>query len=263
MKVNLAKLTRNISKWGIKHTPEILHAIGFAAGASAVVLTGVGTVKAVRAYDEQQPATKKETVRVCGKYYIPAGGAMLLSFGCHCMAMRAYIKRNAMLSSWGMMAYDKLARLEEKNVEILGERKATQINDEIAKESVTKFDPLTVVSTGHGDTLFYDQFLNVSYRSDWGFQCSVINDFNQGIAYAMAYERGERDKPPGHYPSIFDYEKAMGLPETTFCNHWGWYDGSYIRTTVTYETASNGEPIGIITHHTMPMPRPEYMHVHR
>ncbi|MBP5593956.1 MAG: hypothetical protein J6Y02_01145 [Pseudobutyrivibrio sp.] len=263
MKLNLARLTGNIAKWSVKHTPEILHALGFAAGASAIVLTATGTVKAVRAYDEQQPATKKETFRVCGKYYIPAVGAAILATTCHCAAAKAYLKRNAMLTSCCTMAYDKISRLEEKNVEILGEKKAAQINGEVAESNLSKVDFRNIVNTGHGETLFYDEFIGQTFRSDWGYICSKINELNAGIANEIAYERGDRDTKRGRYPTIYDYEIELNLRQTNFCHHYMWCDGSLIRATVDYKTADNGEPIGIITHHTMPMVRPEYQVVYR
>lgn len=261
MKLNATQLLKNLTKWSTKHTPEILHALGFAAGASAIVLTATGTVKAVREIDEKQPATKKDAAKLVAKYYIPAGIAAAASVTCHTCAAREYIRRNTMLASWGTMMCDKLSRLEDKNVEVLGEKKAQKIQDEMALDQIKKTDITNVIETGHGNTLFLDELTGQLIRSDYHYIMDLVNKLNYGIANAIAAERGDRSRD-GAYPSIWEYERLMGERETSNANHYGWYDGKLIRITCTYDKAENGEPIGYLKHHTMYGVRPEFMYIH-
>lgn len=260
MKLSVSKMLKHLTKWGTKHTPEILHAAGFAAGASALVLTATGTVKAVREIDEKKPATKKDAAKLVAKYYIPAGVAALASVTCHTCAAREYIRRNTMLASWGTMMCDKLNKLEEKNVEVLGEKKAQKIQDEMALDELKRTDVSNVIETGHGNTLFVDQLTGQVIRSDYHYIMDLVNKLNYGIANAIAAERGSRTSD-GRYPSLWEYEKLMGERETDNANHYGWYDGKLIRITCTYDKADNGEPIGYLRHHTLFGVRPDYLYI--
>ena len=260
MKMNLTKMLKNLTKWSVKHQPEILQAFGFAAGASALVLTATGTVKAVKEVEEKKPEGKVETVKATAKYYIPAAIAAGVSVGCHISASKVYIKRNAMLTSWGMMAYEKLNKLEEKNAEVLGEKKANKIKEEIAVDEIKRYSANGVKETGHGNTLFIDGITKQVFRSDYAYVQEVVNTLNNYIVNMIAAERGDRHKE-GHYPSLWEYETLMGLEETDNANHYGWYDGQLLRVHIWYDKASNGEPIGYIDHKTMYGVRPEYQYI--
>lgn len=261
MKFDLTKILKNITKWSVKHQPEILQAMGFAAGASALVLTATGTIKAVREVDEKQPATKTDTFKIAAKHYIPAAIAAGTSVAFHIGASRTYIKRNTMLASWGTMMYEKLNKLEEKNVEVLGEKKSNQVTDAVATSKDYKnIDVSNAIETGYGHQLFVDELTGQLFRSSIEHVQSVKNNLNEGIANAIATERGDRTKKAGHYPSLWEYMIQMGERDINNSNHYGWYDGSLINFHVTYETHTNGESIGIITHKSMFMIRPEYMY---
>lgn len=261
MRFNLTNVMKTISKWSIKHQPEILQAMGFAAGASALVLTATGTIKAVREIDEKQPATKADTVKIAAKHYIPAAIAAGTSVAFHVGSARTYIKRNIMLTNCCAMAYEKLNKLEEKNVEVLGEKKANQITDAVAmSKDVKNMDISNAFDTGYGGQLFFDGLTGQLFRSNINHIKDVKNNLNEGIANAIATERGDRTKKAGHYPSLWDYLVQMGEKDIDHSNHYGWYDGSMIDFRVTYEEHVNGESIGIISHRSLFMVRPEYMY---
>lgn len=264
MKLNMGKVLKGLTRWGTKHTPEILHALGFAAGASALALTASGTVKAVREIDEKQPATKKDTIKIAAKYYIPAAAAATASVAFHTTAARSYIKRNAMLASWGMTLYDRLNTMEEKNIEVLGEKKSNAVADAVAVEEFNKrnYPVNNAIETGHGNALFFDGLNGQIIRSDYHYILNTLSELNVGIANAIAAERGDPNARNGHYPSLWNYEQLMGEKETDHCNDYGWYHGQLIRVHISYEKAENGEPIGIISHQSRYTPRPEFMYTH-
>ena len=262
MKFNVGKVLKNLTKFAVKHQPEILQAMGFATGATALVLTATGTVKAVREIDEKQPATKTETAKIAAKHYIPAAGAAMVSFGFHIAASKSYIKRNTMLASYATMMYDKYNKLEEKNIEVLGDKKANEVKDHIASDEIKHAKLTDVVETGHGHALFLDGLTGQVIRSDYGYIQKVVNDLNAGIANAIAAERGDKSKD-AHYPSVWEWETLMGERETNHANHYGWYDGTLIRVNIRYEKHESGESIGYIDHKTLWSIRPEYMYIAR
>lgn len=261
MKMNFTKMFKNLSKWAVKHQPELMHAMGFAAGASALVLTATGTVKAVREIDEKElvkPLTKKEKVTTAAKYYIPAVAAAGASVAFHTIGIKTYINRNAMLASWGTMVYDKLNKLEDKNVEMLGEKKADKIKDSIASDAIKNADVTRVKETGHGNCLFIDSLNGQMIRSSAQYINDLINRFNRGIVNQMALERGEK-VPHGEecrYPSLYNWELEMGEDETAFSTQMGWYHGQLIHAHIRYDKhEESGEPIGYIEFPAASMPR--------
>lgn len=265
MKLNFTKMLKSLTKWGVKHQPEILHAMGFAAGASALVLTATGTVKAVREVDEKRPATKGETIRVAAKHYIPAAVAAAASMGFHIAGIRTYAIRNKAIMNWGMLMYDRLNKLEEKNVEVLGEKKANQIKESIARDEIKDYqcNYSDVIETGHGNFLFRDMLTGQTIRTDPHYVNSLIDKFNAAINNQKAIEMGQNPRKiagDAYYPSLYNYLTEMGERETNHAMTYKWY--SLIYAHISYEKAANGEPIGIIDIKTPYMVREDYMFTH-
>lgn len=264
MRVNFTRMLKTLSKWAVRHQPEIMHAMGFAAGASALVLTATGTVKAVKDVEEKLPETAKtvEKVKVAAKHYIPAIACATASVAFHTIGIKTYINRNAMLASWGTMMYDRLTTLENKNREVLGEKKSQQIQDAIAQDEIKKIDPSTAIDTGHGHCLFIDELNGQLIRSSNDYIQNLVNDFNKAIVNQLALERGERPKGECYYPTVYHWETCMGERETNFNTQKGWFDGDLIRVNISYDKHESGEPVGYIHHVTMPVPHPNRIHVY-
>ena len=269
MRLNFSRMLKHLGKWMVRHQPELMHAMGFAAGASALVLTATGTAKAIREVDETEevkPMTKADKALVYAKHYIPAGLATVASVTFHVAGIKTYARRNAMLTSLSATMYDRLTKLEEKNMEVLGEKKATQIQDEIAKDGIKGIDISNAKETGHGNCLFKDEYNGQIIRSSATYINDLINTMNRGIINAMAVERGERlpAQETAHYPSLYDWELAMGEDVTTFAPQMGWYNGTLIHAHISYEKHESGEPIGIITFaaKSMPLPNPNRLYTY-
>ena len=272
MKVNFSKALKGLSKWAVRHQPELMHALGFAAGASALVLTATGTAKTVREYDERMAdeekpePTKAEVAKIAVKNYIPAAIAATSAVVFHTMGIKSYIKRNAMLTAYAMNMYDRLTKIEEKNVEILGEKKAKEIQDAVAVEDVKHMDLTGFKETGHGTCRFIDKWNGQKIMTSATYVHELINRYNEGILNQMAMERGEYI-PAGktcHYPSVYNWEMDMGEEVTDFGQHMGWFDGTLIHAHISYEKHESGEPIGFIQFAAASMPKinPNRLYTH-
>lgn len=76
-------------------------------------------------------------------------------------------KDKAALVTAVSLAEERFRDLQNKNVEILGEKKASEIQDAVAIDSArrSKYDPTQIIHTGRGDNLFYDPYIYGWFRS--------------------------------------------------------------------------------------------------
>ena len=76
-------------------------------------------------------------------------------------------KDKAALVTAVSLAEERFRDLQSKNVEILGEKKATEIQDAVAIDSArrSKYDPTQILYTGRGEQLFYDPYCYGWFRS--------------------------------------------------------------------------------------------------
>lgn len=136
----------------------------------------------------------------------------------------------------------------DKTREIAGEQKEKKIREAVAKE-VAERNPVgngTIVLTGKGDCLCFDDVTNQHFRSNQSFIQKTINNLN----YEMMENRCEI--------SIDDYCLALGLDTVMLGNKLAWsfdttglIDPSYTAILI------DGEPCLMITHINHP-PKPIY-----
>lgn len=130
---------------------------------------------------EEEP-TKSEIVRETWKCYIPTGvclgGTIAAALTGHHIAVKEigaayalYASTNSFLDSY------------RRNVqEIYGEKQAAEIEQRIAEERISKFDPeYNIFKTGKGDILFYDEIFGVYFYSSFDAVLNAAIDFNNQI----------------------------------------------------------------------------------
>lgn len=158
------KVFEELSKPLIKHSPEILTALGVTGMCSATIMAVKATPKVLDVVSEtkdkklEKKEETKEIIVKAGKYYIPTILVSGLSIACILGASSINLKRNAALATAYSISENALKEYQSKVLETIGPRKERQIKDEIVKDHIAK-NPVTnteVYITGDGDTLFYD-----------------------------------------------------------------------------------------------------------
>lgn len=241
MRFNVTKSLKSLVKWGSKHSPELLHVAGFAMGATALVLTATGTVKAVRELDEKEPEKTSDKAVIVAKHLAPAGMAAAVSFAFHVMGVKKFKKMNAVLLTWGTWTADRLKKLEDKEIEILGENKAKKIQEAVDYDKGTELMQNqgafhNIINTGYGDFLFLDHLTGQVFRSEHNAIQRQVNELNARINGSEFIEENE-------------YLEALGERRVDHGDYLGWFD-DLIRIRIDYRKAPNGEPIGHIIHST-------------
>ena len=248
MNKTFADVTKSISSAVSKHAPEILTGLGIAGMISATILAVKATPKAVKQIEEKKKELNKEqltigeTVSTTWKCYIPAGLTTGASVACLIGSSSIAGQRNAALFTAYKLAETAHNEYKEKVVEVIGEKKETQIKEKIAVDKLnnTPVNNQTVILTNNGNTLFLDYMSGQYFRSDIDKIDKVINNLNRRM-----YTDG--------YISLNEYYSALGLENTQLGNELGWHiDKGYIDIHRTPGISTNGEPCLVISHNIEP-----------
>lgn len=191
--MQLKAIFTDLSKAARKHSPEIFTGIGIAGMLSTTVLAVRATPKALMLIEEkkrekkfagEQPElTKVEIVKTAWKPYIPAAVTGVASIACLVGASSVNARRNAALAAAYALSETTLADYKEKVVETIGEKKAQEVKDAIAKDKIDN-DPVSrkeIVITDKGETLFYDSLSGRYFKSDYESIRSAVNTLNEQL----------------------------------------------------------------------------------
>ena len=103
--------------------------------------------------------TKWETFKAVAPYVWKPAACVAFSAGCVVAANVLNVQRLTMLAGAYKLSEKKLQEYEEKAKELLGEKKATELHDEVAKSMCDKdLDKAVIEETGTGEAIFYDLF---------------------------------------------------------------------------------------------------------
>lgn len=218
-KANVTKFVKDIKGVAIKHSPEILTAIGIVGMLGSVVSAVKETPKAVKLIEadsekkhgDPHAYTKTEAIKSCWKCYIPATVSFTLSAACLIGASATNAKRNAALATAYTISEAALADFKEKAKEVVGEKKEKEITDAVAKDKLEK-NPVNnreVIITGNGNTLCYDTISDRYFESSIDRIKRIENELNRRMLDEM-------------YISLNDLYYELGLKPTKNGDDIGW-----------------------------------------
>lgn len=197
--MQLKAIFTDLGKAARKHSPEILTGIGIAGMLSTTVLAVRATPKALMLIEEKKrekkfavikdggdpDLTKLEIVKAAWKPYIPAAVTSVASIACLVGASSVNARRNAALAAAYALSETTLADYKEKVVETIGEKKAQEVKDAIAKDKIEN-DPVTrkeIIATDKGETLCYDALSGRYFKSDIEYIRRAVNNLNERLLF--------------------------------------------------------------------------------
>lgn len=185
--MNIKPVFNTVLKFGKKHATKLL-----AGGAIATEVLGFWFMhkeapEVRKKLDALPPdATLIDKVKTAGPVYLPAILMMMTSSGCIIGGCALGEVRLAAMTNLAMASEAALSRYEQKVIDTIGQEKATQIQDEIAKDLMHE-RPATqqdIIPTEHGTDVFYDPLSGRYFMSSetWINRCwSKINEKIDGI----------------------------------------------------------------------------------
>lgn len=157
-----------------------------------------------------------ETFKAVAPYVWKPAACACFSAGCVVAANVLNVQRLTMLAGAYKLSEKKLHEYEEKAKELLGEKKATELHDEVVKEMCDKpYDEETVIKTGKGDALFFDTFSGRYFRSSVEAIRKLESDLNKSLVC-------------GDTVTLNQLYNELNLPEIAFGDDFGWGFNDYI-----------------------------------
>lgn len=191
--------------------------------------------------------TPVEVVKATWKAYIPSVGLAVVGIACLIASAKVSSARNAAFAGAASIAEKALYEYQQKVIDILGEDKAHEIRDQIAKDRVHKIDVLqepgveneVVCSRGTGKTWIYDPITDRKWQSDLETVRSAMNDFNHDLI-------------GGVYGSLNDWYYCLGIKGIRIGDDIGWCADKLLAIRFAAMVLDNGEPAIVLDYETLP-----------
>lgn len=204
-----------VFKGARKHSPEILTAIGIVGMVTTVVMAVNATPKALEKISEDHPdgCTKVEVVKSAWKFYIPTAVTGACSIACIVGATRINLKRNAALATAYTLSEAFAKEYKENVIEAVGEKKAAEINENIAKKRIENVElNKNDISSGDETTWFFDPYSGRPFKSSMNRLAKIQNEINNLILTES-------------YISLNELYYKVGLDTTKSGDQLGWDNG--------------------------------------
>lgn len=218
--MKLGSYGKQLEKFLQDNSPTILSVIGVIGTVTTAILTGRATFKAAELIHDEDVIlrTKQEDlldskgkVLLVWKEYIPPVASGAVTVAAIIGANRISVRRAAALAAAYSLAEGRISEYREKMQEKLGITKEQQARAEIAQAEVNRNPVInqTVILTGNGEVLCYDQQAGRYFKSNMEKLRRVQNDINSEVL-------------GNGYSTLRDFYTYLELPETPYCDEVGW-----------------------------------------
>ena len=187
-----------------------------------------------------------DTIKTIGLYFVPSIIFTGLGVVCILKGNQMNLDRGAAALTAYALSESTLRDYREKTREIVGEKKEKDIREAVAKEIAERNQPKagTIIVTGNGDCLCFDNVTNQYFKSSKVKIESAINALNCDMLH------GEDTI------TLNEYCLKLGLDEVELGQELGWKhdENGLINVSFTAVVTDNGEPCLVIVHNTIPKP---------
>ena len=187
-------------------------------------------------------AKTMDKVKVAGPVYLPAIGMFLISTGCIVGGCIAGERKAAVMAGLYSASEAALRRYEEKLIEKVGPEKAEEIHREAVKETLAErhSQQIGIISTGHGDQLFYEPLSGRYFTSEKLKIEESCNNMNRLIIGDM-------------WGSVNEWFMELGLDEVGLGDNVGWNVDHMMDIHFTPADTPFGKPCYVIEYRREPV----------
>lgn len=212
----LNDLFKKVQDLAEENASAIFTAAGVVGTVSTGVLAGRASFKAAKTIREQQEfvgddfeLTTKNKVMMVWPEYIPAIGVGGLTITSIIMANRVSSNKAAALAAAYGLKDKAFQEYREKISEKFGDKKAVEVNDEIAQDRVNANPPGNLIIVGTGEVLCYDVL------TDRYFQSTVEKIRQAEVAVNLAITQNDE-------ASLSRFYEEIGMKVTPYSETVGW-----------------------------------------
>ena len=239
-----------------KNSPSILTGLGVAGLITTVIMAVYATPKAIAAIEEEDrkqleeygsdddvffPMSVPEVIKCTWKFYVPSAIMGAATIACIVGSNSVNMRRNSALAALFSLTETAAREYREKVKEIVGEKKAQEIQDEVAQDVIDK-KPLkdnSIIITGAGSILCYDILSGRYFTSDINKIKKIENEYNRRLLRNM-------------WLSLNDLYEELGLEETKMGDDLGWVVEIPLEFRFSSRLTPDGEPCLVIDYVSAP-----------
>lgn len=251
----MANPLKVIKPFVVKHEPEILMGMGI----SGLIFSTIWGIKAtfkvskiIENYKKEhnlEKLTPREYFKLSWKHYLPVVISVGVSVPCIVCGNRVSNKRYAALATAYTISETALQEYRDKTRELVGEKKAQQIQEAVNEETIKKTyheGSSQIIMTNNGKSKFYEPLSGRYFESTWNDIQRAANELN---ARALGDVAG--------IITLNDWFDALQLPRTSMGEEMGWsltaFSGSsLIDISISSHIAEDNTPCGAISYRKNP-----------
>lgn len=173
--------------------------------------------------------TKRETVKLLWKLYIPTAVSGALTITCIVAGARLSNKKTAAAYSLLTISEKAYTEYREKVIEQLGERKEQAIRDEIAQDRVKETSGQGIIIVGSGGVLCFESHTGRYFNSDMETLRKAQNTIN-----AQLISQNEAN--------LNDFYYLIQLPHTSYSSCAGWTSDRMMELRFSTVMSEDGRP---------------------
>lgn len=218
--MKLPKFVKSIADVAVKHENGILTAVTIAGTLAAVYFAIKDTPKCIEVLDELNSKDEEVTNLDKAKAVLPIMGRTMMATAvavggalCNFKSTSKQIKELTGALETVSSGYSVLKSIQEEYRKEVGEEKAKEIEEKVVKNSIVydkTNDASRIITTGHGQDLFYDAWSGRYFLSDINYVKKVVNDLNYQLMNEMHITANE-------------FYANLGLPGIDAGKTLGWY----------------------------------------
>jgi len=207
---SLKTMLIGVKKSFIKNSPTILLIMGASSMVASTVYAVKATPKALSIIDEKKLTTRADIIRATWKQYLPAIISGTAGILCLVGSNSIHAKRNATLATVYKISETALTEYKDKVVELVGNKKAKEIDEKIYQDKIDKTPANNVIiANGNGDVLCFDSMSGQYFKADVDYLGKCINSLNESM---LLY----------NYVSLNDLYEQLGLELSAIGDQIGW-----------------------------------------
>ena len=237
---------QNVKTKAKSHTPDIFIIVGISGMIGTAVMAARATPKAVTIMEgikeNNENPDKLTIVKEVAPVYIPSAILCSISISFILAANKIRIDREIAIATAYKLTRDNFSDYKNKVIEKIGDKKAGEVSDDIAKDKIddNPVEENYIIETGKGAHLCYDGVTGRYFLSDIEEIRKTVNDLNETMI---------RD----NYVSLNDFHEALGLPPTEMGDRLGWHIScGLIDVHFSSQIAYNKEPCLVIMYNISP-----------
>lgn len=249
MKTSFKTLMNNTGKSIERHSPQIFLGVGIVGIGTSIVLAVKATPKAMELIEQKkeeekvEKLTPVETVKTTWKCYIPTAVTTACTIMCLVKSNSEHTKRTAALATAYEFSRTALEQYKNKVVEVVGEKKAEKLKNEVAKEqveAVTKQNSSTIVMMNNDDVYCMDSLSGQVFSSN----IDKIKKAENEINYTLLNES---------YTSLNTFYSLIGAETSRLGSELGWnIDFGKLEISYTTQISDDGKPCLVIEYNVLP-----------